>query len=119
MNVILGPTQRPEPDVSVIGAEAEQDPNQTFYKAEDVLLVVEVVSPESKDRDRDRKPTLYARAGIPHFWRVENAEGQMMVHVYALDPSTKAYTLAGIFHDRLRMPVPFDIDIDFTEIDQL
>ncbi|MBB5077680.1 Uma2 family endonuclease [Nonomuraea endophytica] len=119
MNVILGPTQRPEPDVSVIRAEAEQDPNQTFYKAGDVLLVVEVVSPESKDRDRDRKPTLYARAGIPYFWRVENAEGQMMVHVYALDQSTRSYTLAGIFHERLKVPVPFDIDIDLTEIDQL
>ncbi|MEV0755008.1 Uma2 family endonuclease [Streptosporangium sp. NPDC050280] len=45
MSVVLGERQRPEPDISVIHASAEHSPEQTFYRAEDVVLVVEVISP--------------------------------------------------------------------------
>jgi hypothetical protein len=34
-------------------------------------------------------------------------------------PATRAYALTGIFHERVTLKVPFDIDIDLTEIDQL
>jgi Uma2 family endonuclease len=84
-----------------------------------VLLAVEVVSPDSEERDRKRKPQLYAEAGIPHFWRVENNSRRPTVYVYELDPATRAYALTGIHHDRLKTPVPFDVDIDLTEIDNL
>ncbi len=119
MSVILGLRQRPEPDVSVIRAQAERGPDQTSYEAEDVLLVVEVVSPDSEERDRKRKPQLYAEADIPNFWRVENNSGRPTVYVYELDPATKAYALTGIHHDRLKLSLPFEIDIDLTEIDAL
>ena len=76
MSVVLGRQQRPEPDVSVIRASAEHSPEQTYYRAEDVVLAVEVISPDSERRDRDRKPTLYAEAGITHFWLVENQSGR-------------------------------------------
>ncbi len=82
-------------------------------------LVVEVVSAESRTRDRERKPQLYAKAGIPHFWRVENIDGRPVVYVYELDPATGAYAPSGIFHDRLKVSVPFEIDIDLSEIDRL
>nr|BFE85343.1 hypothetical protein GCM10020093_079440 [Planobispora longispora] len=65
MTVKLGPRQRPEPDVVVLHAHAATDPMCTFYEAADVLLAVEVVSEESAERDRKRKPQLYAEAGIP------------------------------------------------------
>ncbi|MEU8251705.1 Uma2 family endonuclease [Nonomuraea sp. NPDC048916] len=119
MSVILNESQRPEPDISVISADAEHSREQTFYRAKDVTLVVEVVSPESRTRDRERKPTLYAEAGIPHFWRVENVSGRPVVYVYELDAVTHTYVPTGIFHDRLKVTVPFDIDIDLTEIDRL
>ncbi|MDF2704861.1 MAG: hypothetical protein K0R62_513, partial [Nonomuraea muscovyensis] len=110
---------RPEPDICVIAAGADRGPEQTFYRAREVLLAVEVVSPESRTRDRERKPTLYAKAGIPHFWRVENESGRPVVYVYELDPATRGYALTGIYHDRLKVSVPFEIDIDLTEIDAL
>jgi Uma2 family endonuclease len=119
MSVRLTDDQRPEPDLIVLGPGAEIRSEATFYHARDVVLIVEVVSPESRTRDRDRKPVLYARAGLRHFWRVESQEGRPVVYVYELDDWTKAYTITGIHHDRLKLAVPFDIDIDLTEIDQL
>ncbi len=119
MSVVLALRQRPEPDLVVINAAAETDTGQTAYQAEDILLAVEVVSGDSEERDRERKPQLYAKAGIPHFWRVENVSGRPTVYVYELDPATHAYALTGIHHDLLKLTLPFDIDIDLTEIDRL
>ncbi|WP_083983346.1 Uma2 family endonuclease [Actinomadura hibisca] len=119
MTVTLAKRQRPEPDVLVLRAEAVKGPEQSNFAPEDVVLAVEVVSPESVERDRERKPQLYAKAGIQHFWRVENIDGRPAVFVYELDPATAQYGLAGVHHDRLKLTVPFDIDIDLTEIDRL
>lgn len=121
MSVVLNSSNRPEPDVSVLRAEAvSETADETGYQAADVVLAVEVVSPESVDRDRKRKPQLYAEAGIPHFWRVEKAEGRRpVVYVYELDTMTQTYVPSGIHHERLKVPVPFTIDIDLTEIDRL
>jgi len=40
-------------------------------RAEDVLLVSEIMSPGSITTDRKDKPAEYAEARIPHFWRIE------------------------------------------------
>ncbi|MFF0860500.1 Uma2 family endonuclease [Nonomuraea sp. NPDC003560] len=119
MSVVLGHDQRPEPDLVVLKAEALGSGRETFYKAQDVVLAVEVVSPESRSRDRERKPALYAAAGIPHFWRVEDDGGEPVVYVYERDPATRAYALTGIHHDRLKLTVPFDLDVDLSRIHRL
>jgi Uma2 family endonuclease len=120
MTVVIDKRQGPEPDISVIRAEAVSGVEETHYLAKDVVLAVEVVSPESVKRDRERKPQIYAQAGIPHFWRVERgADERPVVYIYELDPATKAYALTGIHHDMLKVTVPFDINIDLTEIDNL
>jgi Uma2 family endonuclease len=120
MSLILGVRQRPEPDIMVVRADADTGPDQTAYQADAAVLVVEVVSPDSVERDRERKPQLYAKAGIPHFWRVEDSgDGRPTVYGYELDPATRAYALTGIHHDRLKLGLPFAIDIDLTEIDHL
>jgi Uma2 family endonuclease len=117
MMVVLGRRQRPEPDVIVIRAGADPGPHRTAYQAADVVLAVEVMSTDSEVRDRERKPQLHAEAGIPHFWRVENDSGRPIVYTYELDPATKSYVPTGIYHDRLKTTVPFDVDIDLAEID--
>ncbi|MCX4964198.1 Uma2 family endonuclease [Streptomyces sp. NBC_00654] len=117
MTVVLNRRNGPEPDISVIRAAAETGSlDQTSYNASDVLLAVEVVSPDSEARDREAKPQKYAAAGIPNFWLVEMAgtDQHPVVRVYELDPVTKAYALTGIHHDRLKTGVPFPIDIDIT-----
>jgi Uma2 family endonuclease len=120
MTVVLGPRNAPEPDLLVVRAQAEQSEEQTRYDAADVVLAVEVVSPDSEDRDRDAKPRKYAAAGIPHFWLVEKEAGRRpVVHTYELDPVTKSYAITGIHHERLKLTVPFTIDIDLTQIDHM
>ncbi|MGW2840464.1 Uma2 family endonuclease [Streptomyces sp. NPDC001493] len=107
---------RPEPDVLVVDAQALATMDQTRVPAEAVSLAIEVVSAESRSRDRETKPVKYARARIPHFWRVENQDGRAVVYVFEREPATGAYTSTGIFHDRLRVSVPFPIDLDLTAI---
>lgn len=121
MTITLNSGNRPEPDVSVVRAEAvTAEARETGFDVADVVLAVEVVSPESQARDHNRKPQLYAEAGIRHFWLVEHGKGRHpVVHVYELDPVTGSYVPTGIHHDRLKLTVPFDIDIDLTEIDRM
>ncbi|WNF27503.1 Uma2 family endonuclease [Streptomyces sp. C11-1] len=117
MTVVLDRRNGPEPDVSVVRSEADgKGMEQTSYAAADVLLAVEVVSPDSEARDREAKPHKYATAGIPHFWLVEmtGTDQHPVVRVYELDPVTKAYALTGIHHDRLKTGVPFPVDIDIS-----
>ncbi|CAL9296904.1 Uma2 family endonuclease [Streptomyces olindensis] len=118
MTIKLNKRNRPEPDVLVFRADADTGPQQTWYRPEDVVIAVEVVSEDSEDRDREVKPRKYAQAGIPHYWRVEENEGLPVVYVYELDPATQSYGLTGIFHDKLKLTVPFPIDIDLTAINR-
>jgi Uma2 family endonuclease len=121
MTVVLDKHNGPEPDVSVVRTDAITGPGQTSYQAEDVLLAVGVVSPDSESRDRTTKPHKYARSGIPHFWRVEEdgVAGRPIVHVYELDPMTEAYVHMGVHRDRIEIDKPYAIDIDLTAVDRL
>ncbi|MCP3767024.1 MULTISPECIES: Uma2 family endonuclease [Streptomyces] len=118
MTIKLGKRNRPEPDVLVVRVDADTGPEQTWFRPDDVLLTIEVVSTDSIDRDREVKPRKYAAAGIAHYWRVEENDGLPVVYVYELDPATKAYVPMGIFHNRLKLTVPFPIDIDLTAVDR-
>lgn len=115
MSVKVNDRNRPEPDVIVFDAAAESDDlSESFYNAEDVLLAVEVVSPESIERDHEVKPRKYAAAGIRYYWLVEQDGESVVVYVYVLDPVQDQYKLFEVQRDRLQLSVPFDIDIDFT-----
>jgi Uma2 family endonuclease len=121
MTVVLDNRNGPEPDVSVIRADAVTGPGQTKCEARDVLLAIEVVSPDSESRDRTTKPQKYAAAEIPNFWRVEDSgtSGRPVIHVYELDPLTRAYIHTGMHRDRIKVDKPYSIDIDLTAIDNL
>ncbi|MFC8868646.1 Uma2 family endonuclease [Streptomyces sp. NPDC057148] len=114
--VTLNDRNRPEPDVLVARAGADLGPKETRLLHRDVLLAAEVVSEDSVDRDRETKPRKYAAAGITHYWRVEESNGLPVVYVYELESMTKSYVPTGIFHNRLKLTVPFPIDIDLTAV---
>lgn len=121
VTVVIDKRNGPEPDVTVARSAAVRNRHQTYFQARDVMLAVEVVSPESEARDCDTKPHKYANAGIPHFWRVEMAgtDEHPVVHVFELDKQARTYVPTGTYHDRLKLSAPFDIDIDLTAIDEL
>ncbi|MEU0919736.1 Uma2 family endonuclease [Streptomyces cyaneofuscatus] len=119
MTIKLDEKNRPEPDVLVFPVGANTGPRQTWFRPEDIVLAVEVVSDDSVQRDREVKPRKYAAAGVPHFWRVEaDDEGVPIVYVYELDPALKVYVPTGIHRDKLTLTVPFPLEIDLTAINR-
>ncbi|MCF4138741.1 Uma2 family endonuclease [Streptomyces sp. Tue 6430] len=119
MTVVLDKRNGPEPDVSVVRADAVTGLDQTSFEAKDVLLAVEVVSPDSESRDRTTKPLKYATAGIPHYWRVEQdgTTGRPLIHVYELDPMTQRYVHMGVQRDQIKVDKPAAIAIELVRAD--
>lgn len=76
-----------------------------------VVLVVEIVSPGSRTSDRLTKPSLYARAGIPSFWRVELEEGPGVL-TYGLDEGAYVETASARPGQRLVLDQPFPVSMD-------
>ncbi len=111
MTVTLGLRQRPEPDVLVVDRSAFT-PRTTSFQPESVHLVIEVVSDESRDRDRTTKPIKYSDAGIRHFWRVEQEDGAPVVYTFELEPAVKAYVPTGVHWKRLSVDVGFPVELD-------
>jgi Uma2 family endonuclease len=116
MTVRLDDRNRPEPDV--IASTASAGPDATWYEAADVVLAVEVVSPESEYRDLTVKPNKYATAGIKHFWRIEDEDGNAstVVYVYELDDMTRTYAPVGIFREAVKLERPFPIELDVRTV---
>ncbi|MFB4264140.1 Uma2 family endonuclease [Nonomuraea sp. GTA35] len=111
MTVTLGLRQRPEPDILIVKSSAFTT-RVTSFTPEDVHLAVEVVSDESRERDRTTKPIKYSDAGIKHFWRVEQEDGMPVVYTFELEPAVRAYVPTGIHRKRLRTNIGFDVDVD-------
>jgi Uma2 family endonuclease len=110
MTIRLDEWNRPEPDLLL--TTAPYSPNRTFYTPDEVVLVAEVVSPESAHRDRTVKLRKYAEAGITNNWRVEDEDGSPVVHAYELDGPTRSYAPTGIHRHELRTTTPFAIKLD-------
>ncbi|NEC05460.1 Uma2 family endonuclease [Streptomyces sp. SID7909] len=104
------PLTNRRPDVTVYRAETI---DLTPTRPEHVLLVVEVVSPGSETTDRIVKVDQYAKAGIPFYWRIEQAAtGVPIVYTYVLDPATKTYRDGEMFTGTLKATAPFPVTVD-------
>jgi Uma2 family endonuclease len=116
MIVVCAPRQAPAPDVCIVRRAALLDDlDATMLDASDVRLVVEVVSPDSEVRDKERKPQIYAAAGIPHYWIVDREGHTTVVYVYDLDPVHRVYGPAAILRDRVDAILPFPVKVDLSE----
>ncbi|MGW7287258.1 Uma2 family endonuclease [Streptomyces sp. NPDC054847] len=104
------PLSNRRPDVTVYRADAI---DITPARPEHVLLVVEVVSPGSETTDRVVKTDQYARAGIPFYWRVEQAAtGVPLVYTYVLDPAARVYRDGDVFTGVVKAVAPFAVEVD-------
>lgn len=104
------------PDIVVYSAE--HDIYERPIPADLVALVVEVVSPSTKRKDRRIQPTLYGEAQIRHYWRVETDQTApaFAICTYELDDATGAYVATGVHHDRITTTVPFALDFEFKAV---
>ena len=99
-----------EPDVVLVDAKI---PGSRHYAMPDqVALAIEVVSPGTKRRDRLEKPSEYATAGIPHYWRIE----QGPLHVFAYDLVGTQYELVADSDTELVLSAPFEITLPIRDI---
>lgn len=96
------------PDVLVVRSD---EPWRHWFGPEEVLLAVEVESPGSHVEDRVTKPALYARYGIPHYWRIEL--DPLRGTVSRLDGDTYQDVPAG---DRITVTEPFPVDVALIEL---
>jgi len=107
------PLTNRRPDVIVYRAETI---DVTPTRPEHVLLVVEVVSPGSETTDRIVKVDQYAKAGIPFYWRIEQAATAVpIVYTYVLDPATKTYRDGEMFTGTVKVTAPFSATVDLGE----
>ncbi|GAA4238424.1 Uma2 family endonuclease [Actinomadura meridiana] len=104
------------PDIVVYSAE--HDIYERPIPVEMVALVVEVVSPSTKRKDRRIQPTLYAEAQVRHYWRVETDQTApaFAIYSYELDDATGAYVATGVHHERITATLPFDLEIELKAV---
>lgn len=78
-----------------------------------LIMVAEVVSPGSVREDREDKPGIYARGGVPILLIVDPEEEPMIISVHS-GPSTSGYrtvTRAKV-GEALHIPAPIDYVLD-------
>jgi Uma2 family endonuclease len=109
--VLIGPRRTLEPDVLLVRRDVSD--RSHYATADQVLLVVEVVSPGTQRRDRIEKPVEYAAAGVPFFWRVE--QDPLSVYAYELG-SADSYRLVASSDSELVLERPFEIRLPIAEI---
>ncbi|MFV2086747.1 Uma2 family endonuclease [Micromonospora sp. LOL_021] len=117
VGVAVGPRNTYEPDVLLHRAEGSRD--RHYLTPDEVLLVVEVVSPATRRRDRFDKPAGYAAVGIGHYWRVE--QDPVRIYAYRLGDRPGAsgereYALVGESADLLELDAPFPVKLPISEI---
>lgn len=82
--------------------------------AKDVLLAIEIMSPETRVFDLIRKPDEYARAGIPHYWVVDIESAKPSIIVFNL--GTGGYVREPAATGRLTTTVPCNLTIDIDAL---
>ncbi len=110
VEIRFGPKLTRIPDLLVVRSD---DPGRHWFAPAEVLLAVEIESPGSHVEDRVTKPALYARHGVPHFWRVELQPIRVRVHrVGAGD----AYREVASSDERLAVAEPFPVDLAIADL---
>ncbi|MEU6046751.1 Uma2 family endonuclease [Streptomyces griseus] len=108
------PLTNRRPDVIVYRAETI---DLTPTRPEHVLLVVEAVSPGSETTDRIVKVDQFARAGIPFYWRIEQAAtGIPIIYTYVLGPANRSYRDSEIFTGPVKATAPFSVTVDLRPL---
>jgi Uma2 family endonuclease len=96
----LGQTSEPEPDLAVVTGAL--GPNRNAHPTGAVLIVE--ISDTTLSYDRNRKGSLYARAGIADYWIVNIPDAQVEVYRDPLSDPTAPYGYRYASRTGLRPP---------------
>ena len=118
LRVVVGP--------GVLGADSGMIPDLAVLRREDLgtrrrapVLVVEVLSPGTRSRDRTTKRELYAELGIEHYWLVDTDEPSVLVlRLAAGSGAVPSYSeVAEVVGDQaLLLHAPFRVTLCPAEI---
>ncbi len=99
---------RVQPDIFVVRlAEAKRPPYP--YELQDLLLAVEVVSPNNQSLDYQVKRDLYLREGVGEYW-VVNPEAMNVSRWQGRDDPGEVLSRTLAWHP-VGMPTPFALDL--------
>jgi Uma2 family endonuclease len=104
------------PDLIVVAADARRRVRREggVYRASEVLLVVEVVSPGSTRTDHVLKRSEYADAGIPHYWIVDPSEPVSLLACH--QAGEFGYVDDGAVTGTFAVTEPFPVEIDLDSL---
>jgi hypothetical protein len=77
-----------------------------------VIVAVEIESPGSHLEDRATKPALYARSGIPHYWRIKL--DPPLVSTYEIGQGDR-YRVTGA-GEYLTVTEPLALDVQLADL---
>jgi Uma2 family endonuclease len=97
------------PDLLVVRSD---QPARHWFAPGEVVVAIEIESPGSHIEDRATKPALYARYGIPHYWRIEPTPARVTTY----QAGTGDEYQVGLTTDRLKTTEPFEVDLTIAEV---
>ena len=108
---------RIQPDLTVFRDAVSLPDMDSVMPLDHVVLVAEVVSESSIKRDRDVKPFLCARAGIPLYLIIDRFTEPRTMTVFSKPrPDGYAKSDTVVFGAKLLMSAPFEFALDTSEI---
>ena len=109
-----GTVRRPDVVVAHRSATDRVDQEGEIYRASDVVLAVEILSPGSRRLDTVLKRNEYADAGIPHHWIVDLDEPVSLIACHLA--GELGYMDPGAATGVLRTTAPFPVEIDLDAL---
>lgn len=113
LDVTLTPSNVLQPDILFVSG-ARKD----IMRAERIdgpcELVVEIMSPSNRRKDRLRKMEIYRKAGIPHYWLVDPEESTL--EAFMLQNGNYALIAAGGPGDKLTHHAFPGLDLDLERV---
>lgn len=82
------------------------EPAEGAYLIDPPALIVEVLSPSTRDKDRHAKRELYGEQGVKHYVMVEPEDGQVEVLTLAGGAYREAENGEAALHDDCRITIP-------------
>ncbi|MEC3979590.1 Uma2 family endonuclease [Amycolatopsis sp. H20-H5] len=120
VDLSLAPVPEPgwsrRPDLIVVRRDAIErvDEENNLFRADEVLIVVEIVSPGSKRTDYVTKHGEYADAGIPHYWIIDLADPISLVSCH--QAGELGYQNAPAATGKFSTTEPFPIELDLERL---